>query len=194
MLIAIHGFKQSGKDTLANVLVSEFGYTKVAFADRLKQALHVIFEVPKKQLWGSDHDKQQLTKVAWSDLSGIERAERDHPNFLSVRELMQIFATEICRSKIPSIWYKYLNLEESERLVISDLRFENEAAFLRVHRALLIKVKRPSALGGEHASEAGLLDEGMDHVLMNDTDLESFLKKGRALFLDLGLKRVEPSS
>ena len=85
-----------------------------------------MFGVPKEQLWGSDEDKQQLSKVAWSDLEGIDKADKDDAQYLSVRELMQIFATEVCRSKIPDVWYKYLSVESADKVVISDLRFEND--------------------------------------------------------------------
>lgn len=189
MLIAIHGFKQSGKDTLADLLVREYGFKKVAFADRLKEALHLIFDVPRDWLWGSDEDKQKLTRVAWNDFEDIDWSDKDDSTFLSVRELMQIFATEICRSKIPGIWYRYLPIRSDENLVISDLRFTNEAEFLKQNQAVLIKVKRPGAEGGEHESEAGLPDSTMDHVLLNDADLESFYMKGREIFENIGLKR-----
>lgn len=190
MLLAIHGFKQSGKDTLADLLVSEYGYRKVAFADRLKEVLHLMFGVPKEQLWGSDEDKQQLSKVEWKDLVDIDKADKDDSTYLSVRELMQIFATEVCRSKIPDIWYKYLFVDSNDKVVISDLRFENEAEFLKTKKATLIKVKRPAAKGGHHQSEAGLSDEDINYVLLNDQDLEAFLQKGRVLFEELGLKKV----
>lgn len=190
MLIAIHGFKQSGKDTLADLLVKEYGFKKVAFADRLKEALHLIFNVPRAWLWGSDEDKQKLTKVAWSDFENFDKSEKDDETFLSVRELMQIFATEICRSKIPGIWYRYLPIHPEENLVVSDLRFSNEAEFLKENKAILIKVNRPSARGGEHESEAGLPDKMMDFVLSNDADLESFYSKGRDLFEKVGLEKA----
>jgi hypothetical protein len=189
MLIAIHGFKQSGKDTLADLLVREYGFKKVAFADRLKEAIHLIFDVPREWLWGSDEDKQKLTKVAWNDFENFDKTDKDDNIFLSVRELMQIFATEVCRSKIPGIWYRYLPIRPNENLVVSDLRFANEAEFLKQNQAILIKVHRPSAQGGKHESEAGLPDTTMNHVLSNDADLQSFYAKGRDLFDSLGLEK-----
>ena len=184
-LIAVHGFKQSGKDTLAHLLVSEYGYTRVAFADRVKDALHVIFGVSKDLLYGSDSDKQKLSPVRWRDLQDIDRALKDHPDFLSVRELLQIFATEICREKIPGIWYQYLNIPPQTKIVVSDLRFENEADFLRSKHAIFVKVKRPRAQGSAHASELGLPDETMDYILDNDGSLDEFLDKGRSMMAAL---------
>jgi hypothetical protein len=184
-LIAIHGFKQSGKDTLAQLLVTEYGYTRVAFADRVKDAIQIIFGVPRELLYGSDQDKQSLSPVRWDELQHIERKTKDHPDFLSVRELMQIFATEICRDKIPGIWCQYLQIPPQQKMVVSDLRFENEADFLRRKKSIFIKVKRPAAQGSCHASEVGLPDESMDFIIENDGELDDFLNKGRAVMQKL---------
>jgi hypothetical protein len=188
-LIAIHGFKQSGKDTLAALLVEEFGYQRIAFADRLKNAVHVIFGVDKSLLFGSDEDKQKLSPVRWEDFSELRKPHPDHPIFLSIRELLQIFATEMCRDKIPSIWYRYLPIDAQTPMVVSDLRFKNEAQFLSEHNACLIKVERPGINSTHHESEKGLPNGMMHHILQNDDSLENFLHQGRELFLNMGLKR-----
>jgi hypothetical protein len=182
MIIAVHGFKQSGKDTLADLLVKEYGFKKVAFADKLKDALHVIFNVPKEDLWGSDEDKKKLTTVKWSSLQGVEKEDRVDEVHLSIRELMQIFATEICRSKIPGIWYEFLNLNAAQNIVVSDLRFDNEASFLRSTGAYLFKVKRQSVSSSDHLSERGINDEQMDCIFSNNDTLENFLNNSKKKF------------
>lgn len=184
MIIGIHGFKQSGKDTLADLLVREFGFTKIAFADKLKETLHLIFNVPKDKLWGSDEDKQSLTEVRWSDFSKIQRDDKIDSTFLSIRELMQIFATEVCRSEMPGIWYQFLDLKRSDKLIVSDVRFQNEADFLKSKGAFLFKVNRPAISGGIHASEAGLHDDLMDDIYLNDKSLEEFLESSKKRFED----------
>jgi hypothetical protein len=180
LIIGVHGFKQSGKDTLANLLVEEYGYRRLAFADRVKDAIHIIFGIPKEYLYGSDQDKQRPSGVRWKDLQEVVREKKDDQEVLSIRELLQIFATEICRSKIPSIWYRYLPLPEGERLVVSDLRFENEADFLLSREAHLVKVLRPSVGGTSHESELGLSDERMHQVILNDGSLNVFHERIRS--------------
>ena len=187
MLIGIHGFKQSGKDTLADLLVEEYGFQKIAFADKLKEALALIFSIPREDLWGSDEQKRKKSTVLWSELQGIDRPQKDYPDVLSIRELMQIFATEVCRDKIPGIWYRYLELPPGKNYVVSDLRFQNEALFLKEKSAILIKVSRPSALSTNHASEAGLEDSLLDHHLSNDASLENFYDNARNLFSEIGI-------
>ena len=42
MIIGLSGYAQSGKDTVAEILVEEYGYTRVAFADIIKQAVYLL--------------------------------------------------------------------------------------------------------------------------------------------------------
>jgi hypothetical protein len=179
MIIGIHGFKQSGKDTLADLLVKDFGFEKIAFADKLKNALNVIFNVPSEDLWGSDNDKQKLTTVEWDSLKGLTKKDRFNEKYLNIRELMQIFATEVCRSHIPGIWYEFLKIEEGKNVVISDLRFENEALFLRSKNAYLVKVKRNDISSSDHLSEKGIDDKFMDKIFHNNKTLEEFLDNSK---------------
>lgn len=46
-IVAISGWKRSGKDTCANHLVSEFGFKRVAFADRLKDMVAEEYGIPR---------------------------------------------------------------------------------------------------------------------------------------------------
>jgi len=82
LIIGAHGFKQSGKDTFADLLVREYGYRRIAFADRVKDAIHVIFGVPREHLYGSNEDKQRPSGVRWDDLHDIVREKKDDPNVL----------------------------------------------------------------------------------------------------------------
>jgi len=43
-IIGITGYKRHGKDTLGDYLVKYHGYTKIAFADALKEACRNIFD------------------------------------------------------------------------------------------------------------------------------------------------------
>ena len=39
-VIGLTGYAGSGKDTLANILVEEYGFTRIAFADKTKEFLY----------------------------------------------------------------------------------------------------------------------------------------------------------
>ena len=40
MIIGLTGYAQSGKDTVAKILVENYGYTRVAFADKIRDFLY----------------------------------------------------------------------------------------------------------------------------------------------------------
>ncbi len=40
MIIGLTGYAQSGKDTVANILVERYGFTRVAFADKIREFLY----------------------------------------------------------------------------------------------------------------------------------------------------------
>ena len=43
MIIGICGLIGSGKGTVADILVDHFGYTKISFADKLKDGVATVF-------------------------------------------------------------------------------------------------------------------------------------------------------
>ena len=45
MIIGLTGYAQAGKDSVANSLVQNYGYTRVAFADKIKELLLVFVQV-----------------------------------------------------------------------------------------------------------------------------------------------------
>lgn len=46
IVIAVSGWKGSGKDTMAEYLVNDYGYTRVAFADVLKEMVAEQYNIP----------------------------------------------------------------------------------------------------------------------------------------------------
>ena len=42
MIIGISGYARSGKDSVANILVQDFGFERRAFADKLREALYAL--------------------------------------------------------------------------------------------------------------------------------------------------------
>ena len=42
VIIGLSGYAQSGKDTVANILVQHYGYKRVAFADKIRECLFAL--------------------------------------------------------------------------------------------------------------------------------------------------------
>lgn len=157
-IIAIMGAKHSGKSVIADALV-EVGFTQFAFADKVKEAVMLIYGLSRDQVYG--------------DL----KEEVDARYGLTPRFIMQRFATEVCRSIHSDTWVLALQGQVIQwgtgrryptmAIVIDDLRFENEAEYVRRWGGEIWEVVRPDAgYTGEHISEERVLVRP-DKVIQN---------------------------
>ena len=175
------GFKIGcGKDTAADVLCSEFGYTKMRFADALKEAVATIFGWPREKL-----DDQRF------------KAKEDAFWGLSPRTILQCVGTEAMRQQVrDDIWIKALelrikNFQKGKVLpwiVIPDVRFRNEAEAIKAWGGVVVRIERPDnefeptdPTQKKHASETEL--DGFarwDDILINDGSLAEYIQLVRA--------------
>ena len=102
MLIGICGFKSSGKDTVADYLVNNYGFIRITFASAVKDILSVMFDWPRTKLEGltqEDREWREQIDPWWSNNLNI-------PNF-SPRYAMQHIATDLFRNYFhKDIWIK----------------------------------------------------------------------------------------
>ena len=66
VILLINGEIGSGKTTLCRNLVNYYGEHKakeLAFADKLKQIAHELYQIPKEWLWGTQEDKGKKTHL-----------------------------------------------------------------------------------------------------------------------------------
>lgn len=161
-LIGISGKAGSGKDTLGSYISERYGYHHESFARPLKEALNTIFN------W--DMDK-------WNDR---EWKEQILPEFeVSPRSLVQTLGTEWGRKMIdPDLWVKLLGLKIKFPCVITDVRFPNEAKFIKENNGLVIKLSRESGAVLAHASE--VLDFEPNVVLENTGSIQDLFDKFEA--------------
>lgn len=164
MLIGIHGPLNGGKDTVANIiqLLRPQRFNRYAFAKPLKDALKVMLGFSDMQL--EDRVLKEQVDQFWG---------------FTPRRAMQLLGTEFGRDMLrKDIWIKRAELEISRNAeagrhtVITDVRFENEAEWLRSRDdAVLIYIVAPDVIRDErytHASEAGVSRSDTDIVLLND--------------------------
>ena len=179
MLIGLVGLIGSGKDTVAERLVSHHGFKRDSFAQSLKDATASIFGWDREMLEGntasSRHWREQPDKF-WSERFGKP---------VTPRWVLQYFGTEVCRGHmLDSIWvdscmarYKGINT------VISDTRFINEIKQIRAKGGKIVLVKRTEIPNkqsmiesGAHQSEWDWIGTDYDYVLENTHTIE-FLHK-----------------
>lgn len=162
-IIGIAGHARSGKDTAAQFIREAHHCMTYAFAEPLKAML--------KAIGLEEHE-----------LNGWKKDETNNDFQATPRHMMQTLGTEWGRDSInDNIWViaaekrlKHLNaMQPSATILITDVRFPNEADFVRKH-GFLIHVERPIKRidGSTHRSEQALSVQDSDHIIINDGDLE----------------------
>lgn len=177
-IVGIHGKAVSGKDTVADQLVREFAAAKESFAAPLYKGLAVMLDIPVADL------QRRATKeepIEWLDRS---------PRFL-----LQTLGTEWGRDLVGwDVWVRALHrrCEQVEAVwedngylprawVISDVRFEDEAAFVREHGVLIHLVRDGAPPVNGHVSELGVeFRADVDLVLENNGTLDDLAAAVRA--------------
>ncbi len=161
-LIGLAGAATCGKNTLADYITREHGHVQEAFAMPIKKAIASMLGVP---------------------VSVVERGKEEGvgPAFIdkTYRELLQTLGTEWGRDLVDeNFWNKLLKnkleIHSDSRIVITDVRFNNEAQMIREMGGVVIYIKRNEAEGHNmtHASENSLSVENIDYYLDNDKTLE----------------------
>lgn len=178
-VVALSGKMQSGKDTIANVLWESFGYTKIAFADKLREAVYALNPI----ISGPDDDHSYL-----SDLShrSYEYIKANYPEF---RRLLQHMGTEVGRNLFGiNFWVDQLVREvqarPDERFVITDCRFPNEAIATqdKLQGVVIRVVREGQASSDQHPSEIALDEWAFPCYILNNGTVEELVDAVRKTF------------
>jgi len=162
-IIGLTGPAGSGKSTVAAILRQNHGFTEESFAQPIRDFIHGLIapETPCSEMMR-------------------EQKESPHPLLYgkSPRYAMQTLGTEWGRNLIhPDFWITLLERDLRDcadilpRVVISDVRFHNEASWIR-ERGELWHLTRPGLPVNSHASESGIAITDRDIVLDNDCGLD----------------------
>jgi hypothetical protein len=118
----LSGKKQSGKDTVGDYLKSEYGFSRYAFADRLKEHCLKIVNECYGANWNMSYFHDNLLKETKFYIPLI--------GYITPREFLQQYGTEFARSFNDNYWVDFLikKIRESgdESIFITDVRFPNE--------------------------------------------------------------------
>lgn len=139
MIIGVVGFIGSGKGTVADILVNKKGFTKISFADSVKDATAAIFGWPRGLLEGDTDESREFREKKdewWSEKTG---------KHITPRNMLQLMGTEAGRDVIhPDVWV--LSVERKigmyKNVVIPDVRFPNEMNFIQSMGGFVVRVKR----------------------------------------------------
>jgi hypothetical protein len=196
MIIAICGFQGAGKDTIADILIKNYGFIKLSFAGAVKDIASIVFGWDREMLEGSTPESRKIREIVdpwWAEKLQI-------PN-LSPRYVLQYFGTDLFRNHFHrDIWLRIIErkLNSHPNIVITDCRFPNEIQLMKSYEAKLINVRRgempewfddyangidrPEVLQ-LHSSETSWIREKFDHIITNDQTIDELKDKIECLLL-----------
>jgi hypothetical protein len=176
MLIAICGKSGSGKSSIAKILCEKDNFIEYTFASPLKKIAE-IFGFENEEIYGSQKNKLRKNNF-WKE---------------SFRDFAQIFGTELCRKNLgdylpgmKECWIrlckKFLNENKDKNIIISDLRFPDEAKMLRDEGFIIFKTIRECKdnieMNNNHSSENSLDLIDIDYIIDNNNfSIEENYKK-----------------
>lgn len=178
-LIGLTGLARSGKDTAAEALVAD-GWERRAFADSLRSFMYQLNPIV---LPAGTRLRSVVNAYGW------ETAKTSIPE---VRELLQRCGTDAGRNVLgENVWVTATlgDLPELHRpsVVVTDVRFPNEADAIRDYGGVVVRIVRPGvtlirdAEGNVHPSETALDDYPIFHVVVNDGTPEDLHRKIRQI-------------
>jgi hypothetical protein len=203
MIIGVSGYIGSGKDTIADYLITFKGFKRMSFAGPLKDAVAAIFNWDRDLLEGTTKYSRE-----WRDTVDPWWAERLEIKHLTPRWVLQQWGTEVGRRAFhDDIWIASIENQlrtAKDDIVISDCRFPNElksikrmgGSTIRVHRgenppwhdAAIAFCKGYYTPGYDearkvleshnvHASEYSSVGLDYDHHIINDGTIDDLHKK-----------------
>lgn len=129
-----------GKDTFYE-FAKDFGYVRLAFADKLKQIVMDLYNFNYDQLHGNSKDIEDFRYINTVDYNNSQTSNSDNTLtytknskiYFTPRRILQIFGQDQ-RKLYPDIWASYIFYVEIPRLaalgfnkfIITDFRFKNE--------------------------------------------------------------------
>jgi hypothetical protein len=156
LIIGICGLIGSGKGTVADVLVEEHKFEKISFADKLKDAVSILFDWPRDMLEGETPDsrfwREQEDKF-WTEETGRS---------VTPRLVLQEFGTDCMRNGFyDGVWVSFVKKKiidnPDQNFVIPDVRFENEVEVIKGMGGKVWCVKRvPDPLWFRQYQDLGL--------------------------------------
>ena len=180
-ILGLCGLIGSGKGTVADILVQQ-GFTKLSFADRLKDGVAAMFGWDRQMLEGDTEESRKWREDVdffWTRELGTE---------VTPRLVLQLYGTECMREGFyDGIWVSLVKQEilknPNGNYVIPDVRFQNEIKMIQSLGGQIWRVKRghdplwfsryiksnvlPNNI---HPSEWNWATSKFDRLVINDTD------------------------
>lgn len=156
MLIGITGYARVGKDTVANRLVTKYDFTRIGFADKLKQLARLI-----------DPEVDELLNiVTWEEVKQVTK----------YRKLLQDLGNSARIVLGDTVWIDAVmtNIDKHQHVVIPDVRYPNELEAIKDYGGYVVRVKRPGVGPfNQHITETAQAAFEVDYTLNNDMSINN---------------------
>jgi len=170
MIVGLSGFLDSGKGTVGDILRDKHRFAKKSFADPLKDVVSTIFGWNRALLEGDTKDSREFRErksKRWSQRFGYD---------VTPRLMLQKMGTEGGRDVFhPDIWLYALEdrIQHDTNVVVPDVRFPNEIAFLKRLGGVTIRVRR----GNEPVWWDTALDQNKNRSYYEDAHVKCQMTK-----------------
>lgn len=182
LLVGLTGRKRSGKSTIATILKIEHAFDERSFAAPIREFTCGLLDLPLVDL-----DDVKEMPIDWLD------------NAVTPRQIMQRMGTEFGREMIhPEVWVRRAlhnvdaHLQAGRNIVISDVRFANEAKAIREKGGVIVHVRRPAAEAVQdgHVSEKPLPVQFGDFFVHNDCHIDELEERVASVLNHIHLQRA----
>lgn len=174
-VIGVNGYARSGKDTIADILVEQCGFKRMAFADKLREAAYVL------NPYVIDATGYEHAPLAWVIDHHGWNGYKDSVWGEDVRGILQRLGTEVGRNILgQNIWVDAIlnDLDDDGKYVFTDCRFANEAEAVTELWGHVWRVDRPGVgPANDHISEIGIDDWNFDVRINNAGSIQDLADK-----------------
>jgi len=167
--IAVYGYARSGKDTIAEYLIENYGYVKIAFADPLRAVMAAMNPIVAARPGG---DGILITRYNDAiEAAGYDGAKKYFPE---IRRLQQAHGLGVREQLDVDAWVnaaseRIINTPGDTPIVVTDARFGNEFDHLDRASFLFVRVLRDGQTNrDQHVSETELDKQVPDHTIRNN--------------------------
>lgn len=173
VFIGLLGKKCSGKDTAASILITKYNFTRLAFADPIKNICRELFNFSYNQLY---NNKETIDEY-WG---------------ITPRKTFQFIGTDLFRNQINEIlpnvkdnfWVlclerKYKDIISKDphaNIIVTDVRYQNELDMIHNNGGIIIKINRESLseITDNHESEKHIDNiNNYDYCINNNNSVEN---------------------
>ena len=144
MIIGLAGFKRTGKDTFASYFPSNF--TRMAFAEPLKQAAAIIYDVP---ITVFEDELKDATNEKW----GITHRDMLINVGQKMREVDPDHWVKLMKSRILSSQLRSSPDDTDQHILITDVRQPNELQMIEHLGGAVYLVQRKGVAWNGHPTE-----------------------------------------